>query len=377
MSWSYTLGLRTKDSCLVSKRRMLPLMGQVLVEEGDVVASSTIVARTFIIGKEKVLLNMTRILGLSKSSEVPPYMLKKVGDRVGKGEIIAYRRYTAFHFFEHEVVCRSPIAGIMEWFFEDGDLSIKSLEAVNIEAFIPGRVTEVAPNRSVVIETPAALVQGTFGVGGETQGELMLKSRSPHDMLSADAIGPEARGKILVGGSLVEGAALHKAVEMGVKGVIAGSVEYRALTELTGHEMGVAITGSEEVGLTLVVTEGFSRISMAEKTFTLLKRFDGKLACINGATQIRAGVIRPEIIIPRPELEVSKVSETEPEGELTPGTPIRIIKDPYFGVFGQVRNLRVEPFKVESEAQLRVLEVDLVDGRRVIVPRANVEVVEE
>lgn len=380
MSLSYTPGLRKKESCLVSKLRMLPMMGQVMVEEGSVVEPSTIVARTFIIGKEKALLNMPQILGVYKGSEVPPYMLKKVGDLVDKGEIIAHRQYKKNFFFEHDAVCRSPIEGIIEWFFEgDGQLSIKSLEAVNVEAFIPGKVTEVVPNRGVVIETPAALVQGTFGIGGEASGELMMKSESPEDMLSSDIIGPESKDKIIVGGSLVESAALQKAIEMGVKGIIAGSVEYRTLTELTGHDIGVAITGSEDVGLTIVLTEGFGRISMAEKTFALLKRFNGKLACINGATQIRAGVIRPEIIMPRPELEVSKISETETtsEVELTPGTPIRIIKDPYFGVLGRVRHLLVEPFKVECEAQFRVLEAELADGRRVIVPRANVEVVEE
>lgn len=380
MSESYTPGLRKKESHLVSKQRMLPLMGQVLVDKGSVVEPSTIVARTFIIGQEYALLNLTHSLGLWKNSDGPSYMVKKVGDRVGKGEVIAQRQYKKYHIFEHEVICRSPIDGVIEWFFDyDGDLSIKSLKVVNVEAFIPGRVTEVVPNRGVVIETRAAVVQGTFGVGGETHGELMMKARSSNETLSADSIGPESKGKIIVGGSQVEGAALHKAVEMGVKGVIAGSIKYMDLTDFTGHEIGVAITGNEDVGLTLVLTEGFGKISMADKAFNLLKRFDGRLVCINGATQIRAGVIRPEIIMPRPELEASKASETEtePEVELKPGSAIRIIKEPYLGIFGHVRRLLVEPLKVESEAQVRVLEADLVDGRCVIVPRANVEVVEE
>ena len=37
---------------------------------------------------------------------------------------------------------------------------------------------------------------------------------------------------------------------------------------------------------------------MAERTFSLLKSLEGKTASINGATQIRAGVIRPEVIVP-------------------------------------------------------------------------------
>ena len=66
-----------------------------------------------------------------------------------------------------------------------------------------------------------------------------------------------------------------------------------------GYEIGVAITGDEEVGLTLIVTEGFGRMAMSMNTFKLLKSANGKNASINGATQIRAGVLRPEIIIPQ------------------------------------------------------------------------------
>ncbi|MDQ1280772.1 MAG: hypothetical protein QG670_2035 [Thermoproteota archaeon] len=140
----------------------------------------------------------------------------------------------------------------------------------------------------------------------------------------------------------------------------------------------MAITGSEDFGLTIVLTEGFGRMSMAEKTFDLLRRFSGRLTYINSATQIRAGVIRPEII-PRPELLASEVPETDvgAEVELKPGVLIRIIKDPYFGLLALVRRLVVEPVKVESEANLRVLEADLAGGRRIVVPRANVEIIEE
>ena len=37
---------------------------------------------------------------------------------------------------------------------------------------------------------------------------------------------------------------------------------------------------------------------MAQKTFDMLKHRAGSIASINGATQIRAGVVRPEIIVP-------------------------------------------------------------------------------
>ena len=77
-----------------------------------------------------------------------------------------------------------------------------------------------------------------------------------------------------------------------------GGFDYDDIKALLGYEVGVAITGNEELGLTLVVTEGFGEIQMAPGTFALLKKHAGRRASINGATQIRAGVIRPEVVSP-------------------------------------------------------------------------------
>jgi hypothetical protein len=92
--------------------------------------------------------------------------------------------------------------------------------------------------------------------------------------------------------------------------------------------------------------------------------------------------MRPEIVIPRPELLKKKIGDLEDKGEflekgLLPGTPIRIIREPHFGALGVVSKLPVPLKKVETESDVRVLEAKLDDGRQVIVPRANVEIIEE
>jgi len=120
---------------------------------------------------------------------------------------------------------------------------------------------------------------------------------------------------------------------------------------------------------------------MQQKTFELLKEHEGKLACINGVTQIRAGVVRPEIIVPLGGSWEDKISMIESEttyGEgLKPGTRIRIIRAPYFGALGKVMELPTSLHKLESESEMRVLTVELEDGRKITVPRANVEIIEE
>jgi hypothetical protein len=77
------------------------------------------------------------------------------------------------------------------------------------------------------------------------------------------------------------------------------------LKKLLGYDLGVAITGSEDIGITLIITEGFGKIQMAQKTFELLKLRSGAKASVNGATQIRAGVVRPGIIIPYEKMDAA------------------------------------------------------------------------
>jgi hypothetical protein len=58
------------------------------------------------------------------------------------------------------------------------------------------------------------------------------------------------------------------------------------------------------------------------------------------------------------------------------GSTVRIIREPDFGSLGEVIDLPNELQKMESETMVRVLGVRLGDGREVMLPRANVEMIE-
>jgi hypothetical protein len=250
---------------------------------------------------------------------------------------------------------------------------------VEVDAYVDGVVVEVRPEEGVVVETHGTLVQGIFGIGGETFGEIQMAVDSPDQDLDAAQIRPEHKGKILIGGALVTSAALKQAVQCGVHGVVAGGIDDATIKDFLGYDIGVAITGTEEKGVTVVVTEGFGRIPMAHGTFDLLKSRAGLKASMNGATQIRAGVIRPEVVVP---LE-GKRAEGGPAaavvaGGLAPGTKIRIIREPHFGALGHVEELPAPLQKLPSEAMVRVLQVRLEEaGASHVLPRANVEIIEE
>jgi len=375
MAHAYTPGLRVTELAALRKERILPLKGEVLVAKGDRVTAEQVVARTELPGNVHSV-NVANVLSVLPD-EVASKMIKGEGESVAKDEIFA-RSSTLFGLFKSSV--KSPITGKVETVSSvTGQVLLREPPIpVEVDAYVDGEVVEVRPEEGVVVETHASLVQGIFGIGGEAFGTVQVVASSPEEELDGTSIGPEHEGKILVGGSMVTSAALEKAVSCGVRGVVAGGIDDATIKAFLGYDIGVAITGTEEKGVTVVVTEGFGRIPMAEGTFALLKAREGMKACMNGATQIRAGVIRPEVVVP---LE-GRRAEGGPAAEvvaggLAPGTRVRIIREPHFGRLGIVEELPAPLEKLPSEASVRVLVVKLEDsGERHRLPRANVEIIE-
>ncbi len=377
MAHAYTPGLKVTKGTTIQKERRLPLEGEVLVEAGATVKAEDIVAKADLPGNVQ-LLNVANLLSVPPD-EVTEHMLKPVGEAVSKDEIIATTK-GLFGLFKSQAL--SPIDGTIEAVSDvTGQVILREPPIpVEVKAYTDGTVTETLPTEGVTVETYGTYIQGIFGIGGETIGNLAVVAKSSSDELTTEQILPEHRDNILVGGSLVRTDAIQKAVQHGVRGIIAGGIDDADLRELLGYELGVAITGSEEIGITLVITEGFGRIAMAEQTFTLLKAREGMKTSINGATQIRAGVVRPEILIPLASEATgsgSDATDDTADGILEVGSSVRIIREPYFGQLGRVIELPVELQNLETEAQVRVLRVELADGEQTILPRANVEAIEE
>ncbi len=373
MGYAYTPGLTVAAGTVVRKVRRLPLKGEVLVQVGQSVAADDVVAQTNLPGEAKPI-KVAGQLGIAVE-DLPEVMLKREGDVVAAGEVLA-RTKGLFGLFRSE--CRAPIDGTVE--------SISTVTGVVMlrgrptplqkRAYARGTIVAVEPGESATVEVRGTFIQGIFGIGGETHGPLTMAVDRPDQVLDADRLRPEHAGKVVVGGSLVTAAAVKRAIALGVRGIVAGGLNDADLRDFLGYELGVAITGEETLGITLIVTEGFGSIQMARATFDLLASRAGRDASINGATQIRAGVIRPEILIP---LEDAALGTATPAAEedsiLRVGTPLRAIRDPYFGRLGRCVGLPVELVRLPSETMVRVLEVEFEDGTRAILPRANVELI--
>ena len=374
MAHAYTPGLRVTEHTTIRKERRLPISGQVLAQQSAAVRAEDIVARAELPG-DVATVNVVNLLGIA-ASEVQQYMLKNVGDTVAQNEPIAETRPWIKWL---KSVARSPVAGTIETISQvTGQVLIRlAPRPVELTAYLDGTVVEVQEGEGVVVETTGAFVQGIFGVGGETTGELVIVADGPDAQISPSDLTDDLAGKIVVAGSVVTSEVYERAADIGIAALVCGGFHDRDLRRLLGYDLGVAITGHEAIQPILVITEGFGPIAIAQGTFDLLKAHAGHRASANGATQIRAGVLRPEIIIPATDTAGARDQEETPTLGLTPGSPVRIIREPGFGRIGTVKSLPTGVQAIESEATVRVVEVEFPGGESTIVPRANVEAIEK
>ena len=374
MSKSYTPGLVVLENTKIRKLRQLPMKGKVKVEVGEVVTTDKVIASTDIPGNVQML-NVANKLNIEPEN-IDQCMLVNIDEKVKKGQIIAENK-GIFGLFKSSL--KSPIDGsIANISNVTGQIIISEPPIpIEVDSYISGNVVEVIEEEGAVVEVEGAHIQGILGIGSEKHGEILVLSDNRNEPISQDMINESHENKILIGGSYLSVDAYQKAQLIGVSGIVVGGFDYDSLSDLLGYQLGVAITGSEEVKTSIVMTEGFGKISMAEKTFNLFKKFNNKIASMNGATQIRAGVIRPEVIIPTVgDSFNSKIkSLSEDDMIISVDSNVRVIRTPYFGRVGKVISLPSELMEMESETIVRVAEVKFLDGEIAIIPRANLEMI--
>lgn len=313
------------------------------------------------------------------------YTTVEEGDEVFAGQVIAAASNVGTADYVY-----APMAGVVQKICpKTGSVTIvRPVRPSQVKAHLGGVVTEVIPEYGAVIEATGSYIEGIFGIGGERSGEIVMATDGPNGDLGEAGVDVSHKGKILVAGRFVSLEALKKAKMIGVSGIIASGVNNLDLVQLLGKEIVVGITGQEDSELTIIVMEGFGPMPMNEKVWNLLASRAGKAASIDGTTHIRAGAVRPQILISDGALEPEAGTKPWPGEQVTRqdrplitnlsvGDRVRCVRNPYFGLWGVVVDLPAEPREVESGSLMEVALVRLDDGREVWIAEANLEVFRE
>jgi hypothetical protein len=354
--------------------RHLPVQGEVKVRIGDRVEASTVVA----VGEQAyrpLRFNIARLLDV-EPSKVSERLVKAPGDAVEAQETIAKRRRGL-----RSQTVKSPVAGTFVRFDPDTGVAVVRPQATHLEmlAYVAGIVEDLEQARGVTIRLLGSRFFGMFGVGEEAFGVLKVLGQDRQRPLSPDQLDSRAARAIVAVGGAVSATALQKAVQVGVKGVIAGSIEEVELLQF----LKVSDTSFWRVGLpdwhlpvaaplTLVLTEGFGRTPMAAPLYDTLVESAGESVSLCGITQLAGSLRRPEVLLSspgsHPENELSL-----PIAALTPGTLVRVVDQDHLGLVATVAEAPRRR-RLAGSLVLDALEVALPQGGRLTVPTANVEV---
>ncbi len=404
---------------LVRLERRLPLAGEVTVRRGARVEPDDVVARTLVPGKPMEI-NVAQELAVSTRAAAK-LLRKKAGEQVAADEVIAGKRGIGAK------QVKSPIAAVFtEYDQSRGTVILTPMgEMYELDAHLKGIVMDIFPNQGVSIETPAAIVRGIWGMGGERHGVLKLLVTGNDEELAPELIDAKSTFAVLVGGSFVTAAALRNCLANRVRGVIVGSMPveelrafllevytpaaYAAASSVTDWPMGRLgwqfpppplfpdlvpaavqpstptsaallnrLNASAELPFTLIVTEGFGRVPMSERAFELLAAADGQEVAISGMTRLRGGLARPEVIIPLPRSSVQgrDLSSSQQAPTVKVGSIARVLGGVQLGRVGKVSAIPTRPQIMPSGILARALELAFADGSRLLLPQLDVEVLE-
>lgn len=338
--------------------RKLMRTGKVLVKTGTVVKPEDVVAAGLITPGFRSI-PLAKSLGVDPKL-APKFLKVELGEKVASGQTLALRKKL---FGKIEI--KSPIDGIVgEYQSSTGLLRIEFItQKERLTAACWGKVSEIFNHTGVEIETQVVKISGVVGTGRTREGQLKIIGK-PTDFLLPSAITQDLADKIIFGGAQITRAALAKALGLGVAGVIAGGIHAEDFFEAGGAKL-ATFPSSSDVGITLVILEGFGLRPVDAQVFQVLQNADGKFAIISGDTA--------EVIIPKFDKLAEKSIKIPKEKILAIGDKVRIIDPVHLGLTGKVSKIsqKAELTKIGLENFLVEIETD---SGKIVQPYTNLEV---
>jgi hypothetical protein len=234
----------------------------------------------------------------------------------------------------------------------------------------------------VTIETPASIVQGAAGFGGEEWGVLRVLAVDPGDVITPEMIDARSAFSIVIGGAGITAEALHKARQEQVKGIVVGSIDARELEAYWGPRfdgnwsrvlrVAANVPGVDD-GPTLLLTEGFGFHPMSRPIFELLSRCDRQEAYLDGLSRLDAPAHRPRLVVPHQQ--PSGGTPPAPSRDPRPGAIVRLLDEAHLGRIGRVES-RNSYGRLPSGVRVPVATVQIGEAERVVLPQTALDVME-
>jgi len=336
----------------IMRTRLMPVDGKIVAGVGQKVNPTDTVAEA-IVGRKHLVIDVAQKLDVPQR-DVGKLIKVKKGQQVSKGDLLAESQ----GLFGREV--ESPVNGTIVA-SGSGKIVIETGGVVfELQAGIPGVISQAIGLRGVVIRATGAVIQGVWGNGKLDYGIMQSLMESPEDVFEPARIDVSLRGTILLGGHVESQKVFQNAADLTVRGLIVTSMNPALLQ------------AAAQAPFPVLVLEGFGRRPMTSSAYKLLSTNVKRDVSLNAETSTRQNNARPEVFIPLP------VSQEPPEPReaetFAPGQLVRVVslaKPGRQGTILQLRPMATLPSGIKANAA----EVRLENGEQTLVPLTNLEVV--
>jgi hypothetical protein len=337
----------------IRRLRFLPVNGRVLVKAGAKVNSTDVIAEADIHGKY-ILMDVRRAMGVQRASEAEKLIQRKVGEKLTKGEVVA--ETTGLFNRVLRASANGSIAAI-----SNGQVLFEIESSVfSLQAGMPGQVVIVYNDQGVLLETNGSLIQGVWGNNRIDSGMLYTVLQNPDDELKPEMIDVNARGTVLVSGYCKQAEVLRMAAEAPVRGLVLASMASELITQ------------SMDLPFPIMLLEGFGRIPMNSVAFKLLTSSEKREVNLNSCSWDFYKGDRPELIIPLPASAEQPIETINFKG----GQIVRVQTAPYAGLIGKITEMLPGLTPLPNGLKAESVSVKLENGEDIIVPLANLDVIQ-
>lgn len=373
--------IRVEKDVVVRVTRVLRGKGVLNVKVGQQVTPSDIIGNATISAGFRTL-NLSTLLTVAPK-DVEKLLVRKLGQRIYKGELLAFKKGW---LLGGKKVVTAPTDGVLDFLNnKTGELKIAFLaKKINLPAGVYGIVEAVDSERGqVMIRTQVCRIYGIFGSGHSRDGILHLLSRKDV-LIPKNAIQPEYEGHVLVGGSLFFKDAISAAISAGVSGIITGGMDARDYRAVAGGRLIFPKKIDNDVGISVVVCEGFGSIPIGDDIFEILQNFEGKFVFIDGNKAVISlpsplssslvKVTNTKLPAPKFSDSVLNTDRVQESSELKAGLKVRIVGNSYLGEQGKLLAVNDSQTLLPSGISDYLATVETA-RRKIQVPVANLEVI--
>ena len=234
---------------------------------------------------EPYVINVSEKLGI-RPAFIKGCLRKHKGDFVTTDELLAVKSWK-----KHDQIVHSPVTGTLtEIDTQKGTITIQYIRKdLKLQSCLQARILHISRNRFIELEYEGLTISGSIGFGTMADGPVMWNE----SFVEADLkFGSIAVFPFALNTKQLESVARHK-----LDGIIVPSLAEGDVAELLGYELGVGITGGEALPFSIILMEGFGNHRFRPELAAALKDANSRHGVLIPHTQIRAGVIRPVLII--------------------------------------------------------------------------------